>query len=580
MSDTAAFDALPPVLGAALERRGFTQLTEVQQAVLADGLAGQSLRVSSKTGSGKTVALGLVVAPPLLEAMEAGAPGRPLVLVVAPTRELAQQVREELSWLFADVRGVDVVSVTGGTDPFAEKRRLERGPAIVVGTPGRLLDHAERGALDLGSVRDVVLDEADRMLDMGFREELTAIMERLPEGARRHLVSATFPDEVLRFADRFQGDAVPVEGTALGEANADIEHTVHLVRPRERYGALVNTLLLAQGQRTLLFVRTRADATELAEALAADGFSAMPFSGDLPQAQRTRTLAAFRHGLVKVLVATDVAARGIDVADIALVVHHDVAHDAETYVHRSGRTGRAGQTGRSVALVPPAAEGRVRRLMAAAKVEAKWMPVPDAKKVERTIVKRSRRHLRAVLRDGPDVAEARLAYATELLGEYDPATLVACLLSMSEPKLPRPPMNVEAIEPRGEGAARGPREAGRGGPRRREDDVVFTIAWGGRDGATPARVLAHVCRRGNIRGPSIGKVEVGPSYTTFGVARDVARSFETAARRPDPREPEAIIRRARESHRRDDAPPTRTWGGRRRERDDRQGGRAPRHVRP
>lgn len=457
---------VPERLRPVFERRGFTQLTPVQAAVLQADVAGRDLRISSQTGSGKTVALGLALAP-ALEQLGSDRVG-PAVMVLAPTRELATQVKRELDQLYADLEGVQVVSVTGGTDPVREARALTRKPAVLVGTPGRLLDHANRGAVDLSGVTHAVLDEADQMLDLGFKDELDAILEMLPEGRALHMVSATFARQVLRFAEQYQKDVLPIEGTRLGAANEDIEHVVHLVLPNERHKALANLLLAdwaVGGGSWLVFVRKRADAADLAELLVEDGFSAMPFSGDLSQAQRDRTLGAFRQGLVKVLVATDVAARGIDVQGISTVVHYDPPTDRETFTHRSGRTGRAGQKGYSRMLVPPSGERRAREMLERAKIEAAWLPVPDRAKIERGAVKRTRRALHARLEAAEELAGKQLEYAQTLLERFDAPTVVAVLLDMARGDLPREPAEVRTLEPRGKGAGRGFENSRGGGGR-------------------------------------------------------------------------------------------------------------------
>jgi ATP-dependent RNA helicase DeaD len=469
MTTTDPFAGVPAPLASALRRRGFTAPTAVQRAVLEAECEGRDLRISSQTGSGKTVALGIALARPLLAAPHS--PAGPAALVIVPTRELAVQVREELRWLYAEVPGLRVEAVTGGTDLSRERRRLAEKPAIVVATPGRLLDHLRAGALDCTGVGHVVLDEADQMFDLGFREELDAILEALPAERRSHLLSATFPPPVRQLADRFQKDALRLEGTRLGAAHEDIVHVAHLVRPHEVYAALVNLLLLAEGARCLVFVRRRADTTELAEQLAGDGFVALPLSGDLAQAQRTRTLAAFRNGSVPILVATDVAARGLDVPDLATVIHLEPPRDAEAYTHRSGRTGRAGRKGLSLLLVPPHARRRVEWVLANARVSADWQPAPTPARVRRTLEKRHRRRLRARLAAAETpLGEARLAHAAELLEGRDPVAVVAALVELAAPALPREPLPLTAVEAHEEEPWRAPRRprphAGRraGGP--------------------------------------------------------------------------------------------------------------------
>ncbi|MFO0664120.1 MAG: DEAD/DEAH box helicase [Polyangiaceae bacterium] len=374
-------DALGPELTKALRDRGYETLTLVQQAVLDPSLAGRDLRVSSQTGSGKTLAIGFAVRE--LVTGEADAPtgaARPRVLVVVPTRELAKQVEEELTWLFAPMR-VRIASVTGGSSYRDERRAFSSGPKIVVGTPGRLLDHLNRGSIDGSNLAALVLDEADRMLDMGFREDIEAIFAFAPEEHTTHLVSATFAREVRALADRLQTDPVAVEGTPLGEANADIQHFVHLVHGRETLDAVINLLLTKSSGRTLIFARTRADVSGLTDALREVGFRVNSLSGEMGQRERNMALAEFKRGTLDALVATDVAARGIDVQEITRVIHVDPPSDADTYTHRSGRTGRAGLRGTSSVLIPPAGLNRVSFLLRRVGVTFRVVPVPSAEEV-------------------------------------------------------------------------------------------------------------------------------------------------------------------------------------------------------
>jgi ATP-dependent RNA helicase DeaD len=541
------FAGVPAPLRASLEKRGFSALTRVQSAVVAalnDADNGaKNLRISSQTGSGKTVALGIALAQRVCDDGTEGAPGAsgPAALVITPTRELAAQVQSELEWLFEQRPEVRVDVVTGGTDVRREKQRLRNPARILVGTPGRLLDHIRSGALDASSVREVVLDEADQMLDMGFKDELDQIVASLPAERRSHLVSATFPPEVAALAARFQGSALHVAGTELGRANSDIEHSAYLIRPKQRYAAIVNLLLDSWGERCLIFVRTRAETAELCEALAGDGFGALPFSGELPQAQRTRTLDAFKSGTINILVATDVAARGIDVPDIGMVIHADIPKDADIYTHRSGRTGRAGKTGKSLIIVPASAQARVNRMLRAAGINTRWEPVPSPKKILQGVTKATRRKLYERL-EGAEFAEAELTYAQNLLEKQTPAHVVAMLLRMAEPPLPRAPMDVAASEPR----AWEPRApaAGGGAPRpERSGFVRFRLSWGQNDGATASRCLSHVCRRGAIDRSQIGAIDVSDESTSIEIAEAVAADFEQRCRKPDPRDPKVRIMR-------------------------------------
>lgn len=387
MSEVDMFSALPAPFASALRARGFQELTPVQRAVLAPELSGKDLRISSRTGSGKTVALGLTVGPLLIgRPVPANAPSslcaRPRVLLVAPTRELAAQLGRELTWLYAELR-VGVCVVTGGTSVAGERRQLARAPMVLVGTPGRLCDHLARGALDLTQAEAVVLDEADQMLELGFREALETLLGALPDGCRRHLVSATFPRPVLALAAQYQSNPVTVRSGEPEVAHEDITQLAYLVHPRERYQALVNVLLMAPEDRTLVFVRTRADAAEIAARLLEDGFRAGALSGELAQAERTRTLEAFRRGRLTVMVCTDVASRGIDVPEISRVIHAELPQAPELLTHRSGRTGRAGRKGTSIMLVAPHERSAAELLLMRAGIRSTLLPAPSQVAVRR-----------------------------------------------------------------------------------------------------------------------------------------------------------------------------------------------------
>ncbi len=528
----ASLAGIPEPMATAMRRRGFASLTSIQRAVLDSDSEGCDLRISSQTGSGKTVAIGLALASHLTGARAGdGSHAGPSVLVLVPTRELAMQVREELTWLFAGIRGLGIEVVMGGTSLGLERRALARDPQVVVATPGRALDHVRNGALRCSAVQHVVLDESDRMLDMGFRDDLEAILEQLPEQRRTHLVSATFPTPVRKLADRFQQGVLHIEGTRLGAANRDIVHVAHVLERRDHYAAVVNWLLLNEGARCLIFVERRVDVTSLAAKLSGDGFPVQSFSGELPQAQRTRTLKAFRDGTIKTLVSTDVAARGIDVPDIELVIHADPPGDADGYVHRSGRTGRAGRPGKSVMLVEPRARRKAEWLLRSSRIETQWAPAPSASLVRKQLRKRFRHQIHERLASEAALTQQQIDYAKTLIDGRDPAAVVALLLEQAQPSPAREPMEIR--EPTAEGAA-APDAA-------RPGFVRFEINWGERGGVAANRLLGHVCRRGEIRGDLVGAIEIGPETTSFEVAASAAARFEKRVRRRDPRDPNLRI---------------------------------------
>lgn len=512
-------EQLPAVFRQALEKKNYQTLTAVQKAVVEADTDARDLRISSQTGSGKTVAIGLSLGRQILkvgprdrrEPDDAGRAAR--ILLLTPTRELASQVKRELSWLLEEVSDAHLEVVTGGTSVGLERKSLGRGPRIIVGTPGRVLDHLENGGFSGKFIEQVVLDEADQMLDMGFRDELTAILDQLPARKRTHLISATFSGEVLRIADQYQDQPLRVAGTALGAANEDIEHIAHVVGFRHRYDALVNLLLKAHAQsdtveqtRALVFARTRADTMEVAERLQRDGIRAEPLSGDLAQAQRTRTLAAFRGGRVSTLVATDVAARGLDIQGVDLVIHFEPPSDPDAFTHRSGRTGRAGRKGTSVLLLPPVARGRVERLLRAAGVVPQWAPVPSADKIRKLYAKIKRRRVFAALDHPPP--EEELDYARKLMVEHSPDRIIAQLLTMIEVEPVCPPREVIEHIQREHGAHPGAKKHGNvrapfDGPKRTSRHR-FSQDYGARPRPRPAGpgALADVSPR---PGPRKGK---------------------------------------------------------------------------
>ena len=553
-TDTSLEDLPRPLVGA-LTRRGFTSLTPIQQAVLEPAAAGRDLRLWSKTGSGKTVAIGIVLCrdleeAPSIEATEAmeGVPDDqddsrprkrgavPEAVVIAPTRELAAQLTRELSWLMRP-SGRTCCKITGGESYPMQMRALRDMPSIVIGTPGRLRDHIERGFIDLSQVRSVVLDEADQMLDMGFREDLQAIVERAAPERRMHMASATFSREAQGFAEQYQSDARQVYGSKPGEINADIDHVAHLVRPDDRLSALVNVLLLAPQERCLVFVRTRADAADLALRLAEAGFSARPIHGDMEQAERTRTLDAFRSGILKVLVATDVAARGLDIPDVACVVHADPPGDAEALTHRSGRTGRAGNKGRSVMIVTPSARLSVLRMIDRSKISVNWSPAPTARDVLNAADERLVESVKVDMgeQQGDDTRLAGLAKRLVQEHEQDLVGLVQALLVRAGHAGPSAPREFEPL------CVPERRPAFNSSSCRLADHVPFHINWGTRKGADARRLLAVICRRGQIRGNQVGAIRLGEHFCTFEVDASVAMQFAKRVKKLDPREPRLRI---------------------------------------
>jgi ATP-dependent RNA helicase DeaD len=430
-----AFPELHPSLLRALAARNYTEPTPVQQAVLRPEAAGRDLLVSAQTGSGKTAAYGLTLGETLLgDAQRFERPKHPLALVVAPTRELALQVHRELTWLLADAGG-RVISCVGGMDIRREQHALGAGAHVIVGTPGRLADHLDRGYLKLSHIRAVVLDEADEMLDFGFREELELLMNATPLERRTMMFSATLPKAILGLAKQYQHDALRLALSAETGPHADIEYRAFLVGPRETEHAVVNSLRYLDADGALVFCSTREAVRHLHANLRERGFSAVALSGELKQHERTTALQALRDGRARVCVATDVAARGLDMPDLGLVIHADLPQNRQMLLHRSGRTGRAGRKGLSVIIVPAQHRGPAERLLASAKIKAVWSSAPSADSIH---ARDEANLVREIVAMADDPAEEDLAAGKVLLAERSAEQIAAVLVRIRRELLPAP----------------------------------------------------------------------------------------------------------------------------------------------
>ena len=520
-------------LSEALAERGYDTLTEVQLAVSDPELSGADLLVSAQTGSGKTVGFGLAIAPTLMgEAERLGPAGAPLALVVAPTRELAFQVMRELGWLYAKA-GARVVSCVGGMDMRDERRALERGAHIVVGTPGRLRDHIERRSLDMTGLRAVVLDEADEMLDLGFREDLEFMLGAAPEDRRTLLFSATVPPLIAKLAQQFQRDAVRVTTLTGAGQHADIAYQAVEVAVNDEEHAIINLLRYHEAQNALVFAKTRAAVNHLTARLANRGFSVVSLSGELSQSERTHALQAMRDGRARVCVATDVAARGIDLPMLELVIHADLPTNPEVLLHRSGRTGRAGRKGISALVVTPRSAKRAERLMKLAKVRADWVSAPGADEILR---RDEERLLEDPAWDEP-VTEAQAEFAARLLETRSPEQIAAAYLRLYRARQSAP----EELAPPGEKAA--PKERKPFGP-----SVWLSLSVGHADRAEARWLLPLLCRVGDLQKDTIGAIRVQDDETFVELA--VAGSEAFLARLDDNGELEDGIT----AHRLDGAP--------------------------
>ncbi|ENU4087602.1 DEAD/DEAH family ATP-dependent RNA helicase [Enterobacter asburiae] len=526
-----------PILEA-LNDLGYEKPSPIQAECIPHLLSGRDVLGMAQTGSGKTAAFSL----PLLNNIDPDLRA-PQILVLAPTRELAVQVAEAMTEFSKHMRGVNVVALYGGQRYDVQLRALRQGPQIVVGTPGRLLDHLKRGTLDLSKLSGLVLDEADEMLRMGFIEDVETIMAQIPDGHQTALFSATMPEAIRRITKRFMKDPQEVRIQSSVTTRPDISQSYWSVYGMRKNEALVRFLEAEDFDAAIIFVRTKNATLEVAEALERSGYNSAALNGDMNQALREQTLERLKDGRLDILIATDVAARGLDVERISLVVNYDIPMDSESYVHRIGRTGRAGRAGRALLFV----ENRERRLLRNIERTMK-LTIPEADlpnadllgkrrlekfaaKVQQQLESSDLDQYRALLSQIQPVAEGE---------ELDMETLAAALLKMAQgerslivpPDAPMRPKREfrdrdDRFERRGDRNDRndrGPRgdRPERGGedrPRRERRDAgdmeLYRIEVGRDDGVEVRHIVGAIANEGDISSRYIGNIKLFASHSTI-----------------------------------------------------------------
>ncbi|MEO0606799.1 MAG: DEAD/DEAH box helicase [Pseudomonadota bacterium] len=530
------FEIAAPLVQA-LANKGYEALTPVQEAVLDPGLVDRDLLVSAQTGSGKTVAFGLALASALLQG-EAVLPEAaiPAALIVAPTRELALQVTKELQWLFAPAGG-RVAACIGGVDIRDERRALSKGPHFVIGTPGRLVDHIRRGSLDLSDLQTIVLDEADEMMDMGFREELEYILDAAPEDRRTLMFSATVSKPIARLAATYQNDAVRLNTVQSQSAHSDISYQAMTVTPADVEKAVINTLLLHDAPNAIVFCSRRDAVNKLTSRLTNRGFSVVALSGEFSQKERSNSVTAMRDGRARVCVATDVAARGLDLPGLDLVIHADLPRNKEGLLHRSGRTGRAGRHGVCALIVPVRARRRTERLLHEANVTADWRLPPSAAEIEAAL--NEKLLVNDVLQSPPDETEAGLA--TALLEKYSAEHLAAAIVRLtratdSAPEILQDPGADKQSRPRQDKFDPDrdfPRAERRdhGGRRGSDfpDGAWIKLGVGRKKNADPKWLIPMLCKSGGFSRNSIGAIRIDADATYVELKPSAAEQLLDAA---------------------------------------------------
>ncbi len=508
-----------------LSKMAITSPTDVQRQAIPQILGGRDLLVQSRTGTGKTLAFVL----PILERLDPHAP-EIRALVVAPTRELADQVGA----VFARqgrLKGIRVATITGGV-PYGEQlRALGHGVHAVVGTPGRLNDHLSRGTLKLSSCETVVLDEADEILDMGFQEDLEKLLGALPARRQSLLFSATLPESIERMARRYMKDPGRLALSRGMAASVTLNHVVYNVNARSKYEALVNVLHLEQPELALLFCHTKAETEGLSMRLEVEGFKVGYMTGDLPQALRTRTLEAFRHHDIAILVATDVAARGLDVRGISHVINFDIPTDVENYIHRSGRAGRAGREGTVLNFVSPHERRKIQAIAREAGLEFLTRMVPRAGDVQQRLRQRFFEDLvnRIDANDFEDFRE----FASELVQNLDPTRVVAAMLQDLQGATGKLAAGYEVEEPAErlkKPLAKPLRERLGAGARVRsahkteEGMKRLRFNVGRAERINPGYLVRTICDRARVPGRAIGFIAFFPHHSEIDIKEDVAQT--------------------------------------------------------
>ncbi|WP_018877776.1 DEAD/DEAH box helicase [Thioalkalivibrio sp. ALE28] len=538
MSDSPSFSqlGLSESLVRALSNMGFTTPTPVQAACIPALLEGRDVLGEAQTGTGKTGAFGL----PLIDLIDAGE-RVPQALVLAPTRELANQVAGALTEFASGFDGIDVLPVYGGQPMGEQLRALRKGPQIVVGTPGRVVDHIKRGTLSLEALRVVVLDEADEMLRMGFVEEIEWILEQTPEARQTTLFSATMPGPIRRIAHRHMREPEEIKIGAGNEAGTDIDQSYCLVDARHKLEALTRLMETEEDlDGAVVFARTKASTVEIADALGLAGIKASALNGDMEQGERERVVSDLRDGRLDVIVATDVAARGIDVPRISHVFNFDAPGDAEVYVHRIGRTGRAGRKGRAILFLEPRKRRMLKDIERLTGKPVREQALPDRQAVQARREARFAEQVQALL--GSEQASAHDALVERLLAdgtvsERDLALALVALATADSPldanaRQGTDPLLAAARAPhtdrgnsRRDAKPRGERPS-RGKDREPEADMVrYYMPVGRNNGVAPGAIVGALANEGGLNGRDIGRIGLRDDHSHV----DLPASLDEAA---------------------------------------------------
>ncbi|NLD86202.1 MAG: DEAD/DEAH box helicase [Actinomycetales bacterium] len=523
-SDTVTFAdmGLAPAVTEAVREVGYEVPSAIQAATIPLVLEGRDVVGLAQTGTGKTAAFAL----PILSLIDP-AVKKPQALILAPTRELALQVAEACITYSSGMPQVNVLPIYGGQAYGIQLSGLRRGAQIIVGTPGRVIDHLKKGTLDLSGLRHLVLDEADEMLAMGFQEDVETILSDTPESTQVALFSATMPSAIRRISQRYLTDPAEVKVAAKTSTAPNITQRYVLVQHRDKLDALTRVLEVEDFDAMIMFVRTKSATEELAERLRARGFSAAPINGDIPQNLRERTIDALKDGRTDILVATDVAARGLDVPRISHVVNYDIPHDTESYVHRIGRTGRAGRSGQALLFVTPRERRMLSQIERATRQPLTEIQLPSVDDVNEMRMAKFAQSITESLEDSNIALFRRLVedYASEhSVSMADIAAALATQSRNSDEFLMREqerPQRRDRNDDRRERPARdfdGPRQSRSG-----KNMSQYRIAVGKRNNVKPGSIMGALANEAGLRGGDIGRISIRFDHSLVELPADLPR---------------------------------------------------------
>lgn len=514
---------LDPRVLAALEKVGYEKPSPIQEQTIPLLLDGSDVVGLAQTGTGKTAAFAVPALSRLAELSDIHGPSKDTqVLVLAPTRELALQVAEAFSSYATEMEDFTVLPVYGGSPYGPQLAGLKRGAQVVVGTPGRVIDHLKKGSLDLSNLQYLVLDEADEMLRMGFQEAVEEIFEQTPESKQVALFSATMPKTIRKIAEQYLNNPTEVRVKSKTTTSANIRQRYMQVMHSHKLEAMTRVLEVEDYDGIIVFVRTKKETEELADKLKARGFQAAAINGDIPQNQRERTVEALREGRIDILVATDVAARGLDVERISLVVNFDIPHDTESYVHRIGRTGRAGRAGEAILFMTPREKYMLRQIEKATRQQVEQMHMPTVDDVNDTRKQRFAQEITETI-ESQDLSFFRElidAYAQEQ--DVEGEEIAAALAVIAQQG--RPFLIEELPEPKRKSRDRDRdrdfdrEDKPRGGRRHSDEGMVdYKLNVGRSSRATPAAIVGALTNEGGLKGSQVGSIDIRQHFTIVGL---------------------------------------------------------------